>query len=310
LIAIGPWLVPLFWITVGLWVAVSAHTLFYWWLAERRAAAIALARRALEQPGADADGILRNLPLASAEELAASPRLDDTGADRAAGWLLASHGERVLRRAERARPWWKRAQALRILVRGGHPDRVARLEQALAAGSPALSAVIVALLGRVPERRAAEILLDALASGAHPPSRVATALESSPVALTELLVPLLRNPSPTVRYWAACLVGQDLPDQAASAALADLARDEDPRIRKAAVRALARIGSLRASAEARRLLDDPVGYVRANAARALVASEGASARGRIGNLGGDPDWAVRRALRELLEPVGTAESRP
>lgn len=301
---------PLFWATVALWAAVSAHTLARWRLGERRAAAIAAARRALEDPDADRGGILRALPRSAAEELAASPRFADPAADRAAAWLLSDHPERILGRASRGRPWWKRAQALRILVRGGHPDRIDRLEQALGAGTPPLSAVAIALLGRIPERRAAEILLEALATGEHPASRIATALETSALALTELLAPLLRHPSPTVRYWAACLIGTDAPDGAISAALAELARDEDPPIRKAAVRALARIGSGRTEAEAGRLLEDPVGFVRAHAARALAVAGGDGAAERIRTLDRDPDWSVRRAVRDVLDRRRSAGAPP
>jgi HEAT repeat protein len=307
LIAIGPWLVPLFWATVILWAAVSAFTLARWWFAERRAAAIASSRRALEDPTADAGVILRGLSVGAAEELAASPRFADKAADRAAAWLLSAHPERVLGRASRGRPWWKRAQALRILARGGHAERVERLEQALGVGPPPLSAVAIALLGRIPDRRAAEILLEALPSGAHPASRIATALETSPATFTDLVAERLRHPSPAVRYWAACLIGEESPDGTASAALADLTCDEDPRIRKAAVRALARIGSGRANAEARRLLDDPVGFVRAHAARALAAADGEGAADRIRTLDRDPDWSVRRALFDVLEARPSAE---
>jgi HEAT repeat protein len=161
-----------------------------------------------------------------------------------------------------------------------------------------------ALLGRMNDPRAGDILLDALTRRQHPASRVAVHLDRCPLDLASRLKPLLQHRDATIRFWAAILLGR-YGEPAVERALAAAADDGDPRVRKAAVESLSRVGDVLATTVAIRLLSDPVAFVRANAARALGRLEQSEAAAKVAPLLGDEDWWVRFAARQALEMMGT-----
>ena len=203
-------------------------------------------------------------------------------ADRSTpAWLgsgLAAHaitrwGEaRLLKDAVRHRGEggrWRRIAALRVLVKAGHAESLPLLETAIGCGDATVVDAAVGLLGNVPDRRAALALFGALERRLYNPSRVATALERFPLDIADQLLPRLGHADPVVRFWAAVLLERWPHAAGLGARLASLATDPDACVRKAAVDTLSRIGAPEAAAAAVKLLDDPVLFVRAHAARAL-----------------------------------------
>jgi hypothetical protein len=82
--------------------------------------------------------------------------------------------------------------------------------------------------------------------------------------------------------------------------------DDDPSVRKAAVESLGVVGGPGAAATALRLLEDPVFYVRAHAARALGDLERVDLAPRVLPLLADAEWWVRTAAKDALQAMGPA----
>jgi HEAT repeat protein len=239
---------------------------------------------------------------------AASPDTPDALADVLCACIVNRWGLPLLERDaamhRSARTKWRRTTALRILWRLRHPRILELL--ALAAEQPDadVAASAFALLGRMDDRRAADVLLDALTRREHPASRVAVHLDRSPLDLSNQLLPLLQHRDGTVRFWAAVLLGRYAGQARLEIALAAAADDGDPRVRKAAVESLSRIGDRLAADVAVKLLGDPISFVRANAARALGRMERSDEASGVARLLADRDWWVRFAAKQALEAMG------
>ena len=253
---------------------------------------------------ADVDDASRDLLMREA----ASPDTPDAIADVLCACIVSRWGLPLLERDaamhRSARTKWRRTTALRILWRLRHPRILELL--ALAAEQPDtdVAASAFALLGRMDDMRAVAVLLDALTRREHPASRVAVHLDRSPLDLSGQLMPLLLHRDATVRFWAAVLLGRYGGDRLETA-LAAAAEDGDPRVRKAAVESLSRVGDRLAAATAVKLLADPISFVRANAARALGRMDRSEEASRVARLLADRDWWVRFAAKQALEAMGT-----
>jgi len=142
----------------------------------------------------------------------------------------------------------------------------------------------------------------ALRAGVASRSRVAAELERLRPAPGPKLVPLLRDWSPAVRFWAATLLGP-YPDLAESSLIA-LTWDPDPNVRAAAVETLGERtgGDVGAAVLAR--LDDSEWFVRVHAARAAGRAVGAEAAPTIARLLADRKWWVRTAAKDALRGIG------
>jgi HEAT repeat protein len=138
----------------------------------------------------------------------------------------------------------------------------------------------------------------------HPASRVAMHIEHSPQEIPDRLRELLGDSDPVVRLWAATLLAR-YPDAPFEMDLAARASDDDPRVRKAAIQTLGRIGGEVAADCALRLLGDQFPYVRAHAARALGELGRVDLAEDVAALLGDGNWWVRLAAKESLEMMGS-----
>ena len=199
---------------------------------------------------------------------------------------------------------WRRVLALRVIALARPDDAVLLLEAAVQDPDQEVRGAAAALLGQLPYRWAAELLVAALVSGPHARSRIATALEASPVDVADLLVELLADPRPAVRYWSAVLMRRHPTAVGLAPALEGLARDDDPPVRKAAVDTLAAVGGDAALRAARRALSDETPFVRAHAALALGTLHARDAAGAVVPLLADRDWHVRSAAKRSLEAMG------
>ena len=212
---------------------------------------------------------------------------------------------------------WRRISALFALADVKAPDAHEQLENALADPDVDVSNAAAVVLRRVGDRRAASILIAALRRGTPAPSRVATHLDQFPLPIHDLIRPLLVDPQPHARQWAASLLMRypDVPELAAE--VAEVADDESPAVRKAALSTLGAMASAVAVPTAERRLADPVSYVRSTAIRVLArhgALETDDARRQaiaswIAPSLADSAWEVRSAAKESLVELGSTTWR-
>jgi HEAT repeat protein len=203
-----------------------------------------------------------------------------------------------------SRDVWRRTASLNVLFHLGHPQIFDLLTRAVEGREADVASVALALLGTSPDPRATGILIDALKARRHPASRIAVHLEHSPLRPAEAYRALLTDTDPVLRFWGATLLARCPGVEWLERELAAIADDDDPRVRKAAVQSLGRVGDSLAAEIALRLLEDPAPFVRAHAARALGELDRTEAAPAVAQLLGDPDWWVRAAAKQALEGMG------
>lgn len=238
----------------------------------------------------------------------------DTGTPRHVFEVLTKHlldtwGLHILYREasfhRASRDIWRRTASLRVLYALEHPKAFDLLETAVQGSDPDVASVACALLGTSTDPRAVRILVDALKAQRHPGSRIAVHLEHSPQRPVAALVDLLKDSDPVVRFWGATLLAQYPDFPSVESELLPLADDADPRVRKATIQTLGKIGDDKAAEVAVRLLRDPKPFVRGNAARALAELDRSDLAPSVAELLGDADWWVRAAAKQALEMMGT-----
>jgi len=218
----------------------------------------------------------------------------------------ARHVRRLLKRAlEKPRTEigeWRRIAALNRLARMEHPATAHVLYHALWGDDDKAAAAAVRCLGGLGSPWAIELLVAAMRGGRVPRSRIASQLERLYPEPAFLLLPLLRDPDPAVRFWGATLLGPY--ENLGEGDLVELARDEDANVRAAAVEALGNRKSEEAAEATVALLDDAAWFVRVHAARAAGHAAGPDAAPAIARLLGDERWWVRTAAKDALEGLG------
>lgn len=200
----------------------------------------------------------------------------------------------------------RRIAALRSLALTGGSEGWRLMAEALRDANAEVAGATVGLLSEIDDVRAGALLVEALQSGRFQRSRIATALESFPAEIPELIAPLLDSDTPAVRFWGAMLIRRYRPTPALTGRLEALAADPDPMIRKGALYALSRLGGPGTEAVVRRCLGDPVPFVRAYAVRALGALGAPRVAETVVPLLADRDWWVRTAVKEVLERAGAS----
>jgi HEAT repeat protein len=200
---------------------------------------------------------------------------------------------------------WRRIAALRLLAYQGYSGIVPLLGQAITDHDSEVVGAAVMILGRIPDMKAAEILIGALKNRQYPPSRIATYLDRFPIPISHLLRPLLHHPDDTVRYWGVMLLARHKPSTALERDLATLTNDAAPLVRRAAVATLTRMNQAEGIKAAQALLADPVWYVRAHAARAIAEAEDPELAPLVAPLLADREWWVRTAAKDALQRMGS-----
>jgi HEAT repeat protein len=199
---------------------------------------------------------------------------------------------------------WRRIAALRLLAHQGYSGLVPLLGRAVDDADSEIAGAAIALLSRIPDMKAAEILVAALKGGRYAGSRVATYLDRFPLPVPGLLRPLLHHPDATVRYWGVTLLARHAQLPLIEADLTALTRDPAPLVRRAAIASLSRVNAPAAVAAARTLLADDVWYVRAHAARALGEANDPELAAAVAPLLADREWWVRTAAKDALQRIG------
>jgi hypothetical protein len=258
--------------------------------------------RAGNRDGRAVPGRLRRLPRSVLERAVADPSTPARLAELLAEYLLGRYPAQIVdaARATSRRRRWRRVRALKVLTRARWHIAVPLLEEAIASGDEELVAATVAMLGDLGDARSAALLVEALRGNIFARSRIAAQLDKARVPVSHLLLPLLGDADPQVRFWGTTLLARYAGRPSVDPALARAATDTAPSVRAAAVESLASRHAPAARRTAVTLLEDPVWFVRAHAARALrdLAGETGPA---VAALLADESWWVRAAAKETLE---------
>jgi HEAT repeat protein len=264
----------------------------------RRRIASRLEREVLEAPARSTHPSLERRRLGLLLRLAAEAPLPKGSEQALARTLVARLGAPDFRRrAAGGRHSRRQLAALRAFAVAGHDEPWDCFADALRFGTPDVRAAVVAMLGRIPDGRAAALLVEALRSGRHPRSRVATALDAFPIPIGVRIVPLLTSADPYDRYWGALLMRRYPDVPGLPRLLTVLARDREAMVRRAAIETIGAVGFHSASELVAMLTGDPVPYVRAHAARALGHLRAADQAGVLLPLMADREWIVRAAAK-------------
>ena len=255
------------------------------------------------QRGAGKLETLRRLPRHTVERAAADAATPDDLAAALSAWALDEDPARVVAQAFDAgkRTRWRRIAALRILTRMRWSLAPVLLERALESDDEVVVTVAVGALGELGDAHSSSLLVDALRGGRSSRSRIATQLDQAPGSTPSLLMPLLHDLDPVVRFWGATLLARHAADNDVARELAIATRDVAPSVRAAAIEGLAASALAEAPILARRLLADPVWYVRVHALRSLGGYDRDDLLPDAAALLSDESWWVRTAAKEALE---------
>ena len=291
------------------WLGVSGYVIVTRALFDVADLSFHTGRRVLERRLArlgSPEAALAGLPRRTLAGIAADASTDPKVARAAAQRLLERRPERIVKRARahgNQAQKWRRISSLRILSIAGWENATQLLRAALEDPDPDVAGAAVSILGTLGERAHAELLVDALRRNVFARSRIAAQLDAFDAPISDLLLPLLDEFDSSVRQWGATLLarygGPDI-----DLALAGLVVDEDPQVRAAALKGLARTKSRLATPAAITSLQDPVWFVRVHAARALGRLGHPGLAAKVVALLGDEHWWVRTAAKDALESIG------
>jgi HEAT repeat protein len=288
------------------WLAVALYTLLTRVLYDVGAAVVdRIMERGLSEALAggpvDLDRLLRRLRRRPIERVAADTATSGETAVVFVARAMEHHSDLLLSAHPGGhRPRWERVAALRILARGRSEAAIPLLERALESEDEEVVAAAVATLGELGDLRSAELLVSALRRNVFGRSRIAAQLDVFREPVAGLLAPLLHDGESQLRFWGATLLRRYASDPAIDVELAAAARDSDPSVRAAAVESLTDGGGASALDAALILLDDPVWFVRAHAARAAASFDRGDLAARVAPLLADESWWVRAAAKEML----------
>ena len=205
-------------VTLGVWLAASLFVLVSRILYDHRQRKLNDIARQLTDPSVEnlrpldrSPAIRRILSRRTRREvyrLVASDQFPVWLTEACAIYCLEYFGVEEIRRDASARRGrkWRRVSALMALghIQGleVHP----LLHAALRDDDPDVATAAAQVLFRLGDRAAAVILVSALHGASVPASRIATYLDQFPIPIRDLLIPLLRDPQPRTRYWAASLL--------------------------------------------------------------------------------------------------------
>jgi HEAT repeat protein len=250
----------------------------------------------------EAAAVVRRLPRRLLERAVADPATPARLSELFAVHLLERHHAQIVSEAcaEGGRRRWRRVRALQILTRARSSLATELLAVAIETGEEELVAAAVAMLGELGDERSSCILVRALRGNDFARSRIAAQLDESRAPIPHLLVPLLRDADAQVRYWGVTLLGRYAGRSDIDLELGRSATDAAAPVRAAAVESLAARHAPAARLTAVALLQDPVWFVRAHAARALRDLAGNNGLA-VAPLLADGSWWVRAAAKETLE---------
>ena len=291
----------LFVATVG-WLVLASVLLLDRQQYKQRSRRVALLRKRLtEADGPGLDRLALEVKAMDVDDLVLEgiPRAVETALGRA----LLSDGRHpaVLKSAlgGDGKDIWTRIRAAQVLTSARDEDAYPALDEMLRSGNRTLVGVALRLFVRLDDLRSAELLIRALEDHAYSRSRIAAAFTALSVARADTLHRLFASEEPSCKYWAARLACFNRMRQW-SPNVCELTADPDPFVRRAAVEAVAAIGTPDDASAVLGLFSDPIPIVRAHAARAAAAFSAARNTMALRQLLNDSTWIVRSAAAEAL----------
>ena len=234
-------------------------------------------------------------------------RYDRRTRERQGHELGEREAARLIRRAgARPRTEWRRSRrvsALARLARAHHAAAPQLLHRALIDSDSKVATAAIRSLGGLGDGWSIDILILALRNESAPRSRIAAELERLAPEPGPRLVPLLRDASPEVRFWAATLLGPY--PELGQENLITLTWDPDSNVRAAAIETLGNRGGDAVGAAVLARLDDSAWFVRVHAARAAGHVLGVAAAPSISRLLADERWWVRSAAKDAFRGLGS-----
>jgi HEAT repeat protein len=316
LLVLGFAATAIFWLLLSSWVLVDRA------LYDRRKRRLLEIGKQLSDPrvatlpdaerAATIGAMLARLPRLEVYRLASNNDISSWVREACAAYSIGRIGaNRILRDAAGTRKW-RRISALHALAYDPPAELHDLLRRALADADPDVASAAATVLQRLGDRRAAEILIGGLREARLPASRIAARLERFPMPLDDVLRPLLADPRPEARYWAATLLRHAPHRDGLAASIVPLADDVDAPVRKAALLALAAMSPEDAANIATRRMSDDAPYDRSAAIHALAqAGERSPDRARrqaiaasIAPALADREWSVRSAAKDGLLRLG------
>jgi HEAT repeat protein len=293
------------WSVMTLWAATAVGVLLEFRRHRRKGARAADLMQQLTAGGSPTSDQLPDLTRSEFQDLVLKglPHTVEVAIAQELRWRAGDEALLTLATGGTRAPLDERINALQVMASGLHPQRYRVLAAALRSEPAELAAVALRLLRELDDDEAARTLVDALAEGVYSASRVAAALERMTAERASLLGPLLLHSSTTMRFWGLRLAGRT----GASRWIGDVREsltDREPIVRRAAVEAIGRLGSVddEAAVLARFLDSSPM--VRVHAARASVAFGNGTVAEALVKLLTDRQWIVRAAARESLLALG------
>ena len=264
--------------------------------------------------------VLQRLSRRALYRLACDPAQPDWLRDMLATHVLARYGLPSVLREAAGEGWMgafrrRRIGALQVLYLVRAPGLHALLRKALAQADRRVKAAALVLLGRLRDREAGAVLVSALQRNWYAPARVAGQLAGFPVAMADLLLPLLDPAWPGPARPSAARPSAARP-QVQAWAILTLARGNlhaaAPPLAPGMARALDRIGAGRPSVAGLAPGDTTqfdTSFARARAARAvgrLFTPAHADFAPLVAPMLAERDWWLRLAAREALLAMGAA----
>jgi len=260
---------------VSVWLLLLVAIAVDRYLHERRARRMAAARKSLLQSPVSDAAVLREivgrLTLVELDAMI-SDGLPPTMEFAVAQAVTARYAD-LVRVAAGGANIWQRIAAARVLAASHAEKRYELLDRMLRSGTPALAAAAIRILAKINDRRSADLLTKALRAGVYSRSRIAAAIDVMSVPRADLLKTLFDAEEAQVRFWGAKLAGR-LQARQWTARVRQLMTDPDALVRRAAVEAFGIIGTADDCHVLEARLKDPVGFVRAHAARAYARLTG------------------------------------
>jgi HEAT repeat protein len=194
---------------------------------------------------------------------------------------------------------WKRIEAIEILSEIRNSGNTEVLIQCLEDEDEDVLYAAVRALARRKDMRAAGAALGLLGSGKVHDRRLVAMLEEFPLSIDELVWPLLEDPRPKMRFWAARLLETSKEPETARR-LVKLAGDDDPDVRSGAIQSLAHMGSPEVLKAISGAIEDPEWFVRAQAAKAVGTLKAVELHEQVICLLWDKHWWVRQNTKMTL----------
>jgi len=201
--------------------------------------------------------------------------------------------------AKKGRNKWSRIEAILALGLSGASSAIAVFEKGLFEKDADISYFCMLSLGQIQTELSLKILLSFLKKNKLSRQKVASILESFPPSAADIIVKLVDDPDPEVRFWATKILSRFKPVKYMGKIKA-LSWDKSAQVRAAACECFGNIGGKEAEEILIPCLKDESWLVRVQAAQGLAKAIGGRSAKYIAELLSDNSLNVVEAAKEIL----------